>query len=528
MPRPPLCLLAAALGVAAASSCNCGTPPGPVGGDLCGTGTVDGAPYAIDDTKTRLIIVVQRNDGAGCGVFHNHVVSAKVAKLEYAVDSATPGNTTFKITVLADSLDADDPDLRDEFLTKHDPPLDGQPLSDGDRASIRGSVADEVLAKDNPQLVFTVSDLSTASGDGTAKLTAELAGATSTVDVTYSVSKNGDDFVIKDATATLDGAPYGIPRNSLGFCVNPSMELHLDLVLKKANATPVCDLGNANPYTAQLFPDTDCTDNTSYTEVRDMTGRRCMGCHGTTQRLGATVPLVSYDDWRTDSIRNQGQGLFTTAEDFVHRDPTESLAMPPQLDGLATPPTAAELDQFDAWVADGAHNEKCSNDPGIRTFPRAAHVDCAPAGTPAYDVADTNPSAQGATAKQFIDFNCASCHLDTTGFYAGVPQFFVPDSVDPVTGGGVIDHALAQASIAHPYYLGDDGTNLSFWEASVLRYLDNSMPPFGGVGDPPATCSADADCAGGACYTAAGVCVDPTFIAFADWVSAGYPEAACP
>src|SRR3954468_3099715 len=99
------------------SSCQCGAPPPPPAGNVCGNGTVDGQPYAVDAAKTRLVLVVKRNDGAGCNVFHNHVGNATIAKLEYVV-GADPKTSTFKVTARADGLDPDDADLRDEFLTK--------------------------------------------------------------------------------------------------------------------------------------------------------------------------------------------------------------------------------------------------------------------------------------------------------------------------------------------------------------------------------------------------------------------------
>ena len=509
-------------------SCNCAPPPPPEGA-LCGTGTVDLSPYAIDPAATRLIIVVLRNDGAGCGVFHNHVVSAKAATVEYTIDGQTPGNSTVTVTVAASGLDADDDALRDEFLTAAG--KDGRHLSDGDRASIRGSVGDEVLAAANPKLTFTIKNLSATVGAGTAKMTAALAGATSDVDVQYTVVKDGDTLTIKDGTATLEGAPYGIPRNSLGFCVNASMSVHFDLKLVKVAATPVCQLGPGDAYIPQDFGDPACAPTVSYNEAREVAVKRCAGCHAAELRLGATVPLIEWQDWQHDSVRNQGQALYTTAHDYIHLSPTQGLSMPPQdpIESLATPLTAPEIQLFDDWVADGARNTKCANDPGPTVFPSVASVACS--NTTNYFTDD----GAGNTPQAFFENFCGYCHLDAGNLYPGVPQIGVAGgTVDPVTGNVQLDPARAQAGVLHPYYQGNAGA-LSFWEASVLRVADGSMPPRYITGDPAGpyglytqTCTGDLDCADPTPSCVQNVCVDAGFKAFADWVSAGFAPDVCP
>ncbi|HEY4221372.1 MAG TPA: hypothetical protein VGO62_08510 [Myxococcota bacterium] len=522
---------ALALPFAAASlvaSCQCGAPVPPPAGILCGSGTVDNAPFAIDPAQTRLIIVARRNDGAGCGVFHNHVVNATIAALEYNIDSSDPGKSTVKVTVRADGLVPDTDALRDEFLTNASPPLDGPHLSASDQASIRGSVAAEVEADTHPTLVFTISNISSVSGAGTAKMKADLAGASSTVDVNYNIKKDGTTFTIKDGTATLEGAPYGIPRNSLGFCVNPTMAVHFDLVLTQADATPVCDIGTGQAYKAKDFGDTSCAPNVSFNEVREVAVRRCAGCHAAELRLGATVPLTKWEDFQTDSLRAQGKPLYQTASDYIHLDPTTGgLSMPPQTDGLATPLTSDEIALFDAWVTDGARNAKCADDVDATVFPRIAHKQCDAFHS---NAVDANPSAGGNTPSTFFNGNCGYCHADATTppTYPGVPQISAqPVAVDNDSGNAVIDHAIAQGPVHHAFYQGDDGDLLSFWEASVQRYLDNSMLPGGELFD-TTVCASDADCAGSSCYVPTSQCVDPGFIAFSDWVANGYPEAECP
>lgn len=503
MTRLHLSLVAAVLAAATFGACNC-NPITPPAGDVCGTGTVDGAPYAVDPAGTRALLVVSRKDGAGCGVFHSHVVKATVGTIEYALNSADLGASTVKVTLLAAGLDVDDPQLRAELL----PEGENQPLSDGDRQSIRGSVAEEVLAHEHPTLVFTLSKLSAADGAGTATMKAELAGATSDVGLDYTVTKEGTTYKVT-GTASLDGAPYGIPRNSLGFCVEQVMQVRFDIVLVPAAQPVVCEGAEPPPaYEPQFFDDTECADAVGYNEVRDVAVRRCAGCHAAELRLGATVPLIEWEDWRSDSLRNPGRPLYQTAHDYVHLAPDQGLSMPPvdPVEPLATALTAEEIAVFDAWVEGGARNAACANDPGPTTFAErdftAKQCD---------DVLHyTSPDAEGNTAKSFFDNNCSYCHQDGTGRYVQVPQVSLLDDngdfvIDDETGGPAVDHVAAAAGVLHPYYLGAGSAPLSFWEASVLRVEDLSMTPNAGFD----------------------MTQDPSFLQFKAWVEAGAAPAPC-
>lgn len=502
-----LALLSATLVAAATSNCSC-DPVIPPSGEICGSGTVDAAPFALDATRSRFIIVVDRNEGGACGVFHSHVVNAGAVLGEFSVVAADPGASTMKITVAAAALDPDDPELRLEFL----PEGKNFALSDGDRSSIRGSVLEEVKGGEFPTLVFTVAGMTTTDGDGEATLTSEIAGGTSDVPTSYTVSKEGDAHLIS-GTATLDGAPFGIPRNALGICVNPIMAIHYELALVPGEVE--CEgLGNAPVYAPTLFPDDACAEDVSYNEVRDVAVRRCAGCHAEELRLGATVPLVEFDDWRTDSIRNQGRPLYETAFDFVHLDPAEGLSMPPQPtegDILATDLTPDEVAIFDAWVEGGARNTKCADDPGVSDIgPRIApETTCSDEFNQGDGVDDDADGFGDNSARNFFEFNCAYCHVDATNFYAGIPQVAQLDGdnaviPDPITGNGLIDFDLGASAMFHPYYIDDTGQRASFWQASLARVADFSMPPVG-----------------------AGFEGDLSFDAFETWVNNGSPPP-CP
>ena len=490
--RIPVAL--AALLIAGLSNCDCAPPPLPAG-EICGAGTVDGAPFALDPLRSRFIITVPRNnDNAACGVFHSHVVNATQVLGEFSTVSATPADSTMKITIGAAGLDPDAPELRKEFL----PADENFPLSDGDRRSIRGSVAEEVKSNDFGTLVFTVSGISSTTGTGEATMTSEIAGLSSEVTMAYAVSKDGTAHLIK-GTATLIGTPHGIPRNALGFCINTQMKVNFELALVPGAVT--CGgIDDAPRFVPTLFVDDECAADVSYNEVREVAVRRCAGCHAEALRLGATMPLVEFNDWRTDSIRAQGRPLYATALEYIHLDPAEGLSMPPQPVGgelLTTDLTAAEIAIFDNWVEGGARNVKCADDPGPSNIgARIAPAAC----SDEFAVGDDTGSAQS-----FFNNNCAYCHTDATGFYQGIPQVAQLDGagaviVDPDTLGGAIDFDIGSSAVFHPFYVDDEGERASFWQTSLARIEDLSMPPASG-----------------------GFAGDLDFAAFTAWVANGSP-----
>lgn len=504
MPRMKRSLLSSSRAVvlgllSALAGCNCDPieiPPG----ELCGSGTVDGTAYALDPAKSRFVIAVKRpNSGGACGVFHSHVVDATQAEAAFNIVAADAAASTLTINIAAAGLVPDDPELRAELL----PEGESSPLSDGDRQSIKGSVAEEVNpGGEFPLLTFSVSGISATSGDGTATLTSEIAGATSEVATAYTITKEGETHIIK-GSATLVGTPHGIPRNALGFCIDPNMLVTYELTLAPGAVT--CDpLDGGEPFVETNFPDDACADDVGYNEVASVAVRRCAGCHSEVPRLGATVPLVVWEDWRVDSIRNPGRPLYETAFELVHLDPAEGLAMPPappEGELLATPLTPDELALFDAWVDGGARNEACADDPGPPSVGPAIAVnpDCSD---------EFTAGEPGETAADFFTNACAYCHLDNSPeqFYAGVPQISLLDEdgvpiTDEVTLYGAIDFTKAAAAVGHPFYVNDAGARVSFWVASLARVLDQSMYP-GGMGD---------------------VTAEPSFQAFEAWVNNGHP-----
>ncbi len=506
--------LIAMVGVAAVTSCDgCGGPGAdPIaGGEVCGSGSIDGTSYAIDSSE--LVIVVRKKDAFGCGALHSHVVQATQATFSYDLDGSAAGEVG--IVVAAAKLNPDDPELRLKYL----PDGENQALSDGDRESIRGSVAEEVLASATPALNFTLKNLSTLEGDGTATLVADIAGADSEVDLTYTATKDGDNIKLS-GSADIDGAPHGIPRNALGFCVEQVMTFNFEMVLTPGDTVCDGDVEEIPEFVPTVFPDEACGDvgfNVVYNEV---IGPRCMGCHGGTQpdnadllRGGATVPLTTWDEFRVDSVRNVGTAMYLKAHEYVGLDPNnpEELSMPPSAFGeatplgdLLTPVTVAgveyttEKDLFDAWVEVGqGRDAQCADDVEKKTFGGDGGQAIEP-GACVGDVLrfDTPQATHNDLSAQDFFFNCVFCH--SAGNPAQAPS--AAPVANFVDDNDVINFAAGELPVTHPFYVDADGDPLSFWEASIHRTEDNSMGPGGGYAD------FDAD----------------AFAAFKDWVNAGY------
>jgi hypothetical protein len=494
------------------SACEgCGPAPDPIGGAICGSGAIAGTDYLVEDSE--LVIVVKKKDAFGCGALHSHVVQATQATFAYALDGAAAGEVD--IVVPAIGLDPDDPELRLKYL----PDGENQALSDGDRQSIKGSVNEEVLASEHPALRFTLKNLSAIDGDGTGTLVADIAGATSEVVLGYTAMKDGDTVKLV-GRAVLDGAPHGMPRNALGFCVEPLMDIAFELTLAPGTARCDDEVDVVPPFEETFFPDEDCGE-VGYTVVyNEVVGPRCLGCHGGTLpgnpallRGGATEPLVRWEDWRVDSPRNIGRPMYLKAHDYVGLDPfnPEELAMPPSalgeatpLQDLAAPVTIAgttytsEKDLFDAWVEQGlGRRAQCADDVEVKTFGlnngQAVQPGACGDGALRYNAPQAEHDDFSA-ADFFV--GCTSCH--STGSPGQAPA--AAPIATHVDDADVIDFAAGDLPVTHPFYVDSDGDPLSFWEASIHRTEDGSMFP-------GATIGVFND--------------DPAFLAFKAWVAAG-------
>lgn len=504
--------LAAAAVVTATSCADCGPvveglPPG----NLCGVGQVDGVDYALAADGNEVVITVAKEDAFGCGALHSHVVLATVVAFEYDLKGDATGEV--KITVPAAGLDPDDKDLRLKYL----PDGENQELSDGDRQSIRGSVSEEVKASEFKDLIFTLKDLSTLDGDGTATLVSDIAGATSEVAVAYNAKKDGDDVTVS-GTATIAGGPHGIPRNALGFCVSPDMDLSFTLTLTPG--TQECKVGGdvVPPFEETFFDDTECGDVGYNVVYNNVVGPRCMGCHGGILadgsgnfRGGATVAFGDWRSFRVDSLRNPGAPLFQKAHEYVNlpSDDPEVLAMPPSASGESTALQDALLDAtgagaftterelFNAWVAAGGRDAQCADDVEQTVFTRTEPGDCLAATAITYEAAQADHA--DASAKDFFEGNCMYCHA--TGHPDAAPSAPPVGTYDAVTDTFTTNFVAGAAVATHPFYVTAAAAPLSFWEASVHRTNDGSMPTGSAIG---------------------GYEGDDGFEAFKAWVAAGY------
>ena len=495
--RRRLALPTAVVAVVALANCTCGTPPPPpvLGGELCGSGKIDGTDYAVTPAGTELVIAVSRVDAFGCGALHSHAVLAPQATFTYDLDGAGAGEV--KIVVAAANLDPDDPALRLKYL----PDGENQELSEGDRQTIRGSVAEEVKASEFSTLEFTFKGLSTIDGDGTATLESKIAGETSEAPVTYNIKKEGEKYTIT-GTAIIDGGPHGIPRNALGFCVEKDMELNFAVVLEPGAVECNTDAPDVPEFEETFFDDAACGDVGFNVVYNNVIGPRCTGCHGGTfpgndqlLRGGATVPLNEWRDFRVDSVRNPGVAMFTKAHEYVTlpTDQPDLLTMPPSgLDGNGLPETTGlqdlkepitiagvtyttERDLFVAWVDIGlGRNAQCADDVALQDFGPRVVQDCTVVDVVRYDTAD---AATGDSAKLFFESNCMTCHSSNDPANAPSAPPVGTTVGDPINFEYLVDQALGSAPVTTPFYVDDAGAALTFWEASVHRMDDASMYP---------------------------------------------------
>lgn len=505
------------------NGCSCGGEQTPAGGEVCGAGTVDGTDYKVDSGE--LVMVVNKADGFGCGALHSHVVLARQATFAWDLDASAAGEV--KIVVAASGLDPDDAALRKKYL----PDGLNQELSASDRESIRGSVLEEVKGAEFSTLTFVLKDLSTIDGAGTARLVATIAGADSEVDVAYTAQKDGD-VVNLTGTAVIPGGPHGIPRNALGFCVDPNMGLQFTIAMSPGTQTCDGTVEEVPTFVPTVFPDAECGDVGFNVVYNSVVGPRCAGCHGGTlpndaslYRGGATVPLFAWDHFRVDSVRNKGAPLYITAHEYVGLDPfdTEVLSMPPSAFGEATPlqplvepltiagiTYTTEKDLFDAWVTIGqGRDQQCADDVEKQTFGLQDGQRVEPGAACGGLTYDTiQPEHEGKSAKDFFESRCMYCHAkDDPGQAFSAPAVGTLVNADARTY--TTDFAAGELEVTHPFYVDSDGTPLSFWEASIHRAEDGSMYPGAGVFD---------DGTGRITHSFEG----PDFEAFKAWVSVGY------
>ena len=420
--------------------------------------------YTFDAEQSDFVITVKTVNGLVCSSFHDHAVEATSLGLVFNLDATDPAGSTMDATVAAAGLLPDSPELRDTYL-------DGEgPLAPGDINSIKGSVLANVNAENFPTLKFSATNFSdlSAGATGTVDVTVDINGGTQTISMAYTLTEDGDNLLF-DGTGTLPGAPHGIPSGFASECVDPDMGLFLKLLLVPGENNGEIDAGVV-VYTPEIFPyEGDCTDKISFNAARDVVVAKCAGCHSNPPVNGATIPLVTYDDFRTDSFRHQGEPVFQTAGHFIERplDGTEGLPMPPPAGSLLT---ETQKNLALDWIAQGAPDCPEIAEPVVFT-PRTE----AACGDVSYDD----------EIKPLVDSYCVACH------FSGQTEIPVLESFDDGLVLGI-----------HAYY-----SPLVLWESSLYRILDHSMPTYSSPEFP--------------------VLSEDETVMFQTWVEDGYPKVHC-
>jgi hypothetical protein len=412
-------------------------------GSASGTVVIDGNEelYSVDVEASKLIVITGLNLAQiGCGVFHFHAVEAKSYSADFRMDQADPGGSTWTFEVPAAGLEPDDPENRAMF-----PQTADVMLSEGDRKSIMVSVLDELRAEDHPIVTFAARDFTTFEGEGTATLDVTINGRTSELELAYEASFGEDDVIRVTGEGVIDGTQHEIPNPDGVFsdCIASDMPLHLDMVVRPGGGDgppPAPDAGP--PFEETYFPwDAGCPDDNGYDSVVEIFGRRCLGCHSDPPRLGASSPLVTWEDFRVDTARNVGRPLYEVVAEYVQLDIAESLHMPPAAD--VTQLNQDELGQIVGWANAGGPPEACT-----------------PIDTPAFTHVPQSTAC------------------GTYGFEEDIKGLFVSGNDAGVADdGGMNEYEDGLPLTDHPYFMP-----LNLWETAYERMKDGSMPPGGGVG----------------------------------------------
>lgn len=504
---------------------------GPIATNSTGCGTVsvggtEGA-YALDTEASSLLMLLPKNNsGAGCTLFHNHTIRARSVTYTYALNKDTPANSTLTATVFVAGLDNDDPGDFDEFPETSG----GEVPPQRDRGTIRVNMMEEVDVQNHAEMTFTATNLSTLEGTGTANLEVGIKGRTSMSTLNATAVWEAGVLTIT-GTATLNGRAHDVPRASEGLnrCIKSDMPLKLKLVFRPV---PSCTVDQEAPdagarYQPTFIPPTgDCAATTGFHTVDPALGLspqdvflfRCGGCHTDPALRFSKVPLVTFENLRTDTAAHMGVPRAQVAVDFSNpnRDPmADGLAMPPPADGIINPD---EWNLIKKWLDEGGHRTHCDGAtpapvPAPRTLAPIARANCAPPGTPSYqDVAIRcffgAQFGDGGfdPACDFNNFNNAQC----SGCHAQESNLLVLTSYQ----GGLrpTDHAFYKTTVG---VLTDGGTlypGVPGWQAALLRVVDpatRSMP-LGGLAED------------------SNEPIQDRLDLIEQWVNAGFPEAPCP
>jgi len=420
-----------------------GNNPGAEGG-ATGSGIIisDGKAldYVVSAPESELLLLVRKEDAPACSFFHHHAVAARAVGFAFALVRASPATSMLSATVSAAGLDPDGAEDRGKFRETSSTTMTAR-----ERSDIRANVLDQVGAGSHPVMTFTARNFSTLDGNGTAVVSVDLKGLQSTL-VMHATAQWDGERLVMEGTGTIDGAQHDIPVGTFRDCIESAMDLKMRIVLvpgRNNAATP--DAGAVQSWVRQDFPEAPgACGPVGFAEVQNTLLMRCAGCHGNPPTQGATLPLMTVEDFRRDSLMSPGIPLYVDAAERMLDNGLRQ--MPPS---GATQLAPDEQQALLAWARGGGHANAC--DGGAATPSPAEGVE-GDAGTPACSTAGY------AEVRGVFERRCTSCHA---------------------VGGSAVALDSREAGLApatHPGYAG-----MTLWQAAVARMEDGSMPPGGGA-----------------------------------------------
>jgi hypothetical protein len=195
----------------------------------------DGSPvdYEVDYDQSSLVVLVLANEeatGFVCSIAsHSHAVQAMLFGTEFSIDPASPADSWIRVTVPGQALHPDDHELRQRFKETKG----GDPVPDGDREGIKGTVFDQLKIDDYPDLTFSVKGPPAVEGiEEKTTITAKMAGVEEVIDTTYTAAFEEEKYVI-NLTGTIMAKEWGLFAEGFGMdCVDQAVPLNVTMVLK--------------------------------------------------------------------------------------------------------------------------------------------------------------------------------------------------------------------------------------------------------------------------------------------------------
>lgn len=468
---------------------NLGTSGDPPAGQLGGDGTVrtggEDRDYTVIGEESYLYLLVRKSSGSSCVFFHHHAVAALGAAFTFALNRDNPAQSTLTAQVPTGGLDVDRPTYDD-----HWPDTRGERFTDAERQDIRANMLDQVDAAGHPTITFVAASLSTLDGDGTAEITMDLRGQRSTLLMDGNVRWDGDTVTFT-GTGTIDGNAHGMPTGTFRDCIEASMALDMKLVMKPGRRGPV-NLPDDGGVTGghQQFPDTVPCGHVGYQTVEPVFLRYCASCHANPPTQGATIPLVTYDDFRHDTVMFPGQPIYLDVA--ARMLTTDGRRMPPA--GWAAA-TQSELALVQLWVAEQAPQHQCDADGGVLPWVDAGPVIAPDSGPPpscgTVGYADVAPvMAQHCTTCHRVNGTESNSPLDSyeSGFAAATSPAYRPMNRWRAALARIMDHTMPPggADVGMQTLPGNTQTNVQLMRA----WVDNNLPrdkclADGGVVGPP-------------------------------------------